>query len=107
MNTAPSADRLLKLPQVMDLVALGRDAIYARVRRREFPPPVKLGPRASAWRASEVQEWINSRPRSTAASPNPRASRDQPQLDAAVDPAQCPCRARDARDGRRTRVPEA
>lgn len=107
MNTALSADRLLRLRQVIDLVGLGRDAIYTRVRQREFPPPVKLGLRASAWRASEVQEWINSRPRSTAASPNPRASREQPQLDTAVNPAQCTARARNARGGRRSRTPES
>lgn len=50
-------DRLLKFSQVAERVGFGRTAIYARIKRGEFPRPVKEGA-ASRWRESEVQAWI-------------------------------------------------
>ena len=54
--------RLLRLPQVIELTGLSREAIRKRELRKEFPRRVKLGPRASAWRSDEVQKWVDSRP---------------------------------------------
>ncbi|WP_232054399.1 AlpA family transcriptional regulator [Thiomonas sp. CB2] len=56
-----SADRLLRLPEVESLVGLRKSAIYARLKTGEFPPCVKLGPRAAAWPESEIQAWIADR----------------------------------------------
>jgi prophage regulatory protein len=54
-------ERLLKLAEVMDITALGRASIYQQVKRGTFPKPVKLGRRATAWPASEIQAWIRDR----------------------------------------------
>lgn len=51
--------RLLRLPAVLDRVALGRAAVYERVRAGTFPAPIKLGA-ASAWVEEEVDEWIRA-----------------------------------------------
>jgi len=58
-NPPPSRDRFLRLPEVKHLTGLGRTSIYEAVRRRGFPPPVKLG-RASAWSQAEVLVWIEA-----------------------------------------------
>ena len=52
---------ILRLPAVLELTGLSRTTIWRMVKRGEFPQPVALGARARGWRASEVQEWMNSR----------------------------------------------
>ncbi|MDD4887585.1 MAG: AlpA family transcriptional regulator [Thiomonas sp.] len=61
----PPADRLLRLPEVESLVGLRKSAIYARLKTGDFPPCVKLGPRAAAWSELEVQNWIAARIRAS------------------------------------------
>jgi prophage regulatory protein len=51
--------RIIRLPQVRDLVGLRKSAIYDKIKAGDFPKPVKLG-RVSGWVESEVQAWINS-----------------------------------------------
>src|SRR3546814_17314266 len=56
--TAGAAFALERLPQVMARVGLSRSEIYRRIAAGDFPQPVKLGERASAWNADEVERWI-------------------------------------------------
>ncbi len=49
---------LLRLPQVLALVGLKRSWIYSSIRRGEFPPPIKLGRRATVWMQSTIVDWI-------------------------------------------------
>ena len=53
--------KLYRLPQVCELVGVGRSFIYAAISRGEFPKPVKLGKRASAWKRSDIESWLKSR----------------------------------------------
>lgn len=45
---------LLRLPSVIKRVGLKRTAIYDRIGSGLLPAPIKLGPRASVWPASEI-----------------------------------------------------
>lgn len=45
---------LLKLPDVEARTGLAKPTIYARAKSGLFPPPVKIGKRASAWPADEI-----------------------------------------------------
>lgn len=54
-------ERLIRLPQVESLTGLKRAHIYGLARRGQFPRPLKVGARASAWRESLVLEWIQQR----------------------------------------------
>ncbi len=54
-------ERLLRLPEVMDRVGLGRAWIYAAIPRGDFPPPVSISSRARAWPESDIQNWIDDR----------------------------------------------
>lgn len=56
-----TTERLLRLPQVEHLTGLRRAHIYGLARRGEFPAPIKIGTRASAWRESQVSAWIDDR----------------------------------------------
>lgn len=50
--------RLLRLNAVKLATGLSRSAIYDKIKRGEFPAPIHLGPRAVAWVATEVSNWI-------------------------------------------------
>ena len=72
------SQRLIRLPQVKAMVGLGRSSIYDRIKRGEFPKPIKVG-RVSGWIEAEVQVWISeriqaSRPEQVKTLPNSRAS---------------------------------
>lgn len=55
------SEGLVKLPVVMSATTLSRSVIYERVKRGDFPAPVKLGERAVAWPVEAVRAWIASR----------------------------------------------
>ena len=49
---------ILRLPKVTHTTGLCRSSIYARIQRGTFPKPIKLGPKAVGWLASEVDTWL-------------------------------------------------
>ena len=58
---APGALILERLPQVKARTGLSRSELYRRMAAGDFPAPIKLGERASAWNAVEVDSWITAR----------------------------------------------
>ena len=58
-------ERLLRRQEVEVKTGLTRSTIYRLMRAGEFPEPLKLGPRAVRWRATEIESWIAERPRAT------------------------------------------
>jgi len=50
------------MPTVMRMTGLGRSTVYRLIAERKFPSPVRLGPRAVAWRSSDLDEWSEARP---------------------------------------------
>jgi prophage regulatory protein len=57
----PHSVRLLRVQDVLRMVALSRSTLYHHVRRGEFPRPLSIGPRAVRWRSDEVHAWLNAR----------------------------------------------
>ena len=55
-------DRLLRLRDVEEQVALKRTAIYRWISRGDFPAPVRIGPRSSRWRESDIDAWLQALP---------------------------------------------
>jgi prophage regulatory protein len=60
-----SLPTFLRLPSVIRMTGLGRSTIYRLVAEKSFPCPVRLGPRAVAWRRSDLDQWSNTRPNAT------------------------------------------
>jgi len=55
-------ETFLRIGDVQVATGLGRSTIYRLVEQKRFPAPVKvLGPRVSAWLASEVAAWQKQR----------------------------------------------
>ena len=47
---------------------VSKTAWYAGIRRGDYPPPVKLGPRVSGWRVEDIRELIANGPKPDACS---------------------------------------
>lgn len=53
---------LLRIRQVMQMIGFrSRTQVYALVKKGELPQPIKIGKRASAWRAADVILFIETR----------------------------------------------
>ena len=48
------AIRLIRLPQVLEIYPVGRTTWLNGVATGEFPQPVKLGKRITAWREADI-----------------------------------------------------
>ena len=51
----------LRLPEVKAVTGLSKTSLYALIREKSFPAPVRLGPRAVGWLKSEVRQWAVER----------------------------------------------
>ena len=57
--------RLLRRSEIEVKTGLTRSTIYRLMRAGAFPEPLKIGPRAVRWRATEIESWIAERPRAS------------------------------------------
>lgn len=55
-------DPLLRRPDVERETGLSRTSIYRQMDEGSFPRPLRIGRRAVAWRASQIDAWKSSRP---------------------------------------------
>jgi prophage regulatory protein len=63
-RTLPNTlDRLLDWPELQRVVGLSRPQVWRLRQEGTFPLPLRLSPNRVAWRASEVERWINTRER--------------------------------------------
>lgn len=60
-NNTADIPRILRRRDVERLTGLSRSSIYQLAADGLFPPPVKLGKRASGWDAAAVTEWIEAK----------------------------------------------
>jgi prophage regulatory protein len=56
-------DVLLNRRQVIAVTSLSGPTLWRRCKDGSFPLPLKIGPNRVAWRASDVQIWIEGLPR--------------------------------------------
>jgi len=52
---------ILRLPAVKKTTGQSRSTIYDKMKRGEFPKPVKIGERAVGWVEAEVEAWLKAR----------------------------------------------
>lgn len=50
---------LLRLKQVLQFIPVSSSSWWAGVKTGRFPKPLKLGPRTTAWRVSDIRALIN------------------------------------------------
>ena len=58
-------DKLLKRVEVEAVTGISTATLYELMRAGRFPEPLRVGPRAVRWRESEIEAWMESRPRAS------------------------------------------
>lgn len=56
----------IREPVVLRHIPMGRSTLWSKAKRGEFPKPVKLSARITAWRAEEVWAWIEAQAKASA-----------------------------------------
>lgn len=54
--------RILRLPEVLQMTGLSRSQIYRMVADGRFPRPIRLSEQAVGWREEDIQAWMESLP---------------------------------------------
>ena len=52
-------EKLMSIKEVKDITTLSHTTIYKLIKRGEFPAPLKITGKSSAWLYSEIIEWID------------------------------------------------
>ena len=61
-TTAKGFTRTIKgRPARRGFLPMGESTIWEKVRRGEFPKPVKISSRITAWKRAEILEWLESK----------------------------------------------
>ena len=53
-------DRLIRLPEVIQITSLSRTQIYRLIAAGTFPKQRRISHKVAAWKESEVAAWIDS-----------------------------------------------
>jgi prophage regulatory protein len=56
LGNIPPEARLLRLPDVLEIIPISKSSWWAGVKTGRYPQPVKLGPRMTCWRLSDLSE---------------------------------------------------
>ena len=55
LDEIPTNERLLRLPEVLKIIPVSKSSWWAGVKSGRYPEPIKLGPRITCWRFSDIQ----------------------------------------------------
>jgi len=61
MQQYKKIDRILKLPEVVEVTHISKSTIYELLKTNEFPAQIRLTKRSVGWRESDIVNFINSR----------------------------------------------
>jgi predicted DNA-binding transcriptional regulator AlpA len=60
INASVPPSGFLRLKQVLQVVPIGRSTLYQKMKLGTFPRAIKLGPRISAWRAADINDYVQN-----------------------------------------------
>jgi prophage regulatory protein len=59
-SNEPAELRLIRLKEVLAICGKSRSSVYEAIKKGEFPAPIKLHGRSSAWVKSEILQWVEA-----------------------------------------------
>ena len=57
----PEPSQILRPSNVARLLGVSRTTLWRWTKAGHLPPPIKLGPGVTGWRASDIDAWVASR----------------------------------------------
>jgi prophage regulatory protein len=58
MSTTLPATGFVRLPQILNVIPVGRSSWWAGVKSGKYPQPIKLGENTTAWKAEDIHALI-------------------------------------------------
>ncbi len=58
-------ESLLRLPQVLKIIPISKSAWWQGCKDGRYPKPIKLGPRTTVWKASDISAFMRELSRSS------------------------------------------
>lgn len=52
-------EALLRLPEILTLIPVGKSTWWAGVKSGRYPQPIKLGPGITAWRGGDIRALLD------------------------------------------------
>lgn len=59
LSIISETDRLMRMPDVINMTGLPRSTIYLKMKNNEFPQQIKISTRSVAWSEIEIKSWID------------------------------------------------
>lgn len=59
-DTLPATGFIRQAQLIPDVVPISSATLWRRCKAGEFPKPVKLSERVTAWRVGDVRAWLNA-----------------------------------------------
>jgi prophage regulatory protein len=72
---------LLRIKQVLDIIHVSRSGWWEGVRKGRFPAPIKLSPRVTVWKLSDIRELCEGKNPETILFQNPGLTVDSTRAD--------------------------
>ncbi|MBA4381646.1 MAG: AlpA family transcriptional regulator [Sideroxydans sp.] len=60
-NSAPFTQQFYRLPHLKQRLGVSGSSIWSWVKKGTFPKPIKLSENCTAWNASDIDAWVQSR----------------------------------------------
>ena len=61
VHAKAEGETLINIASVMQKTGFGRSFLYGEISENRFPVAIKIGPKASRWVLSEIEQWIADR----------------------------------------------
>jgi prophage regulatory protein len=55
--------KLLSAKEVATTIGMSKSWIYDQIKKDKFPKPVRLGPQKTAWKLTDIADWVNTLPK--------------------------------------------
>ena len=50
-------ENFIRIKEVMEKTGVARSTIWLWVKEEKFPKPIKISPRVTVWKSSDIQQW--------------------------------------------------
>lgn len=57
----PEVPGFIRAPELAKELAIGESTLWRWSQKRKFPAPLRLSPRVTAWRVSDVNDWLDKK----------------------------------------------
>jgi predicted DNA-binding transcriptional regulator AlpA len=59
-NVPINDEALLRLPEILRLIPVGKSTWWAGVKSGRYPKPIKLGPGITVWRIADIRQLLEN-----------------------------------------------